>query len=174
MPAATLALEWESIKMLCVSLGVRPAIRQMGLEGTSTAETIRKRAQREGWLDGIARDQPVPITVSKPVPNVPKSPAEALAEAYREDRVETRMSVSRAARKAAKTLEDKSGHELIADGGVTLKTVAQTASLVHGWQEQSQARVVVCLQALEQSATVTLDPVQQGDAYDPEMDASNY
>jgi hypothetical protein len=81
-------------------------------------------------------------------PNAP-SPAERQAELYRNQRVETRLHISNAALKASKTLSDKSGPDLIADGGTTLKTVAQAASLVHGWQEQSQQRVIVSLQAIE-------------------------
>ena len=170
MPA-TLEIDREAVKVLVMELGCREAARRMGLN----ENTVMAWSRRFGWLETRPANVPLPPSVIQPARNA-RTASEALADAYKDDRVQTRLAMSRATRKAATALEQKDGNSLLSDGGTTLKTVAQAASLVHGWQEQSQARVVVCLQALEQSqgAELSVSPIDTNADYDPEMDASNY
>lgn len=151
MAAVPLDLEWPAIKILCLSMGIRPAIREMGYEGTSTAEAIRKRAHREGWLENVPRNVPLPPTMSpKPpsiVPNVTYDPATALINAFKDDMVQTRLGGSRLVRRQVKHLEQKSDHELVADGGGTVLTVLKGAALVHDWATQGTQKVTVCIQS---------------------------
>jgi hypothetical protein len=146
-------------------MGIRPAIREMGYEGTSTAEAIRKRAHREGWMANVPRNVPLPPTMSpKPpsiVPNVTFDPATALINAFKEDMVQTRLGASRLVRRQVKHLEEKPDNELVADGGGTVLTVLKGAALVHDWASQGTQKVTVCIQAGAGASEVALPDAAQ-------------
>lgn len=154
MPAA-LDVDKEQVRMLVLEVGCAEAARRLGI----AHDTVRQWACRGRWIADRPASQPLPPTHRRPVTLV-ATPAQALADAYRDDRIQTRLSMSRAARKAATTLEQRDGDELLTDGGQTLKTVAQATALIHGWSDQTQARVVVSLQSLEQAPEIetVIDP----------------
>lgn len=163
MAGATLEIDKEQVRVMVHTHGCRATARILGM----SEDTVKSWSRRYGWIEEL-KPRPLPASMVKTIaPNAP-SPAEKQAELYRSQRVETRLNISGAALKASKRLAEKSPDELLSDGGTTLKTVAQAASLVHGWQEQTQSRVVVCLQALEQSQIdVTPSPSEGSEEIDP-------
>lgn len=52
MPAA-LATDWNEVETLCVTIGVREAARQLGLN----EDSVKTRCRREGWLTKRAEQQ---------------------------------------------------------------------------------------------------------------------
>jgi len=70
-----------------------------------------------------------------------------MMDAWRDDMVQTRLGGSRIVRKQITELEQRSGAELVADGGGTVLTVLKGAALVHDWSNQGTQKVTVCIQA---------------------------
>tara|TARA_R110000868_G_C10728081_1_gene751347 strand:+ start:403 stop:867 length:465 start_codon:yes stop_codon:yes gene_type:complete len=130
--AAPLDVDREKVKMLCMSLGVREAARQMSLPES----TVKSWCTRGKWL---ASTRPTPAMIAPP-PTVLRassasnpiiSPADALANALADDSKATRISLSRSARNMARQAETA---PLEQAGDVV--QAAKVASMVHGWEEQ--------------------------------------
>lgn len=148
MPAA-LDVDWPAVQILAMSIGLSEAAKRTGI----SYDAIRQRSSREGWLSSIPRDQPLPPTVLQPVTLV-TSPAQAMANAYQDQRIRTRIAHSKVALAVAEDLAVKAEANpasMLSDGGQALVAAAKHASLTHGWQEQSTQRVTLCIQALDQS-----------------------
>lgn len=133
--------DWSSIRAAAVALGsVNEAAKRAAIhfpqdQQQSIIERIRKRAYREGWLEKHREIMSQPMTTrsngtlsqkreSHPVP----SGAEILENTLKEDERETKISLSRSARKLAKDAEDA---PLESAGDIL--SVAKIASTVHGW-----------------------------------------
>lgn len=155
MPAA-LDVDHEQFRMLCFELGYEEASRRTGIK----AGTLRQWSLREEWEKNRTVSEPVSPTKIQPVTLV-TSPAQALASAFRDDMVQTRLGASRVARRAVAALERRDDDELLADGGETMLKVTKNAAIVHDWAGQGNtARIVVSLQGLEQTQAIELEPDQ--------------
>lgn len=136
--------------MLVMEVGVTEASRRTGID----LSTVKQWSARGGWL-AHTRAKPSLPTSMQPTPvtgivtGVTRQPADALRDILAEDDRETRISLSRSARRLAKEAENA---PLEQAGDV--KQVAQTAALVHRWQEAGQAgaSVVVNIALLGQQA----------------------
>lgn len=132
MPAA-LDVNWEEVKMLAISIGVREAARRMEL----SEDAVRQRSSREGWLANLPRSQPLPPSMVRPVTNVTTG-SNALANAMREDATEARASVLRTARRAVARVERCDDDELIVPEVATvLNQHTKTLSMAGGWNAQT-------------------------------------
>lgn len=171
MPAK-LEIDREQVRLLVIQHGVRETAKMLGLP----YQTVGSWSSRFGWIAALQTPAPkLPPSMSKPANganNAPISPVDAATEAYRDERVRARLNYSKAALAVSEEIASLPGKALLADGGQAFKNVVQTTAIIHGWQEQTQSRVVVCLQALEQSSVATLDvtPTESGDAHDPMFD----
>lgn len=129
MPAA-LDLPWEAIKTLCFAIGVRPALRQMGIEHHEDA--VYQRAKREGWqLRNVPRNLPVPPTVKQPVSLV-RSPQEALRAELSELNAKSRLGIARGLAKGAEHISQMDG-ETIVEEAANVKQTVQSLALTHSW-----------------------------------------
>lgn len=145
MPAP-LAVDREQVRMLHAELGAAEVSRRTGIpEGT-----IRQWARREGWNEGHKAKQslvagfPTPakaeLAATLPASLRPVAvagvtkPADALSEILAEDERETRLSLSRAARKLSRDGETAR----LDQAGDVLQT-GKLAALVHRWEASDQA-----------------------------------
>lgn len=101
---------------------------ELGYDETSVrtgikAPTLRKWAERGKWW---TTDKP-----TKAVTNVTQAPAQALADTLAEHERETRLSLARYARTAAKDAEQASLRD-----APTVKQLGQLAGIVHKWDSE--------------------------------------
>jgi hypothetical protein len=129
-------ISWEAVKTLAAVVGVREAARQMGL----SEEQVKKRCTREGWLSTpearIANQRAVAMRsgTSAPIPLSPMSPAALVHAEIAQLGSKTRLSLARGIAKAGEHIESMDGQEILIDAQ-NIKSVAQTADLVHGWKD---------------------------------------
>lgn len=113
--------------MLVMSIGVRDAARKLELNENTVLDWSRKGK----WL---ADCRPTPAKAPPPAsmasPIGPIKPADALQSILSEDERETRLSLSKAARRMAKTAEDAP----LEQAGDALQA-GKLASLVHRWEK---------------------------------------
>jgi hypothetical protein len=136
-------VNWEAVRVLAVAVGIREAARRLGI----SEEATMKRSQREGWLrDPETRAVNVRLTsqrqsetasqrlaVSATGPQM--SPATAMAGELAQLNGKTRLGLARAQAKVAEHVAERSGAENL-DDAQKIKAAAQTANLIHGWQDQ--------------------------------------
>jgi uncharacterized protein YjcR len=112
----------EAIRVLVLQHGQREAARIAGLN----ENTVRSWALRYKWS--------TPNSASKVQPNghspLVERIADELAEAERETKLSLARSVKHLAKKTEKTTLKQSGN---------VKNVAQTAAIVHRWDQKDQA-----------------------------------
>jgi hypothetical protein len=142
MPAP-LAVDKEQVRMLVLSIGVRQAARQMGIaEGT-----VQDWSAAGKWL---ADTRPTPAKLPPPAsmvsPTSPTKPADALRDVLSDDSRETRISLSKAARKLAKKAE-----EADLDQAGDVLQAAKTAALVHSWEQAGGSHMVINVALLGRS-----------------------
>lgn len=136
-----LAVDREAVRVLVVALGSAEAARKMGLN----ADTVRQWAKRGGWTEGavsrasLVTGEPTPAKLAMAA-TLPESmrpvivtgvtkPADALREALEDDSRETRLSLSRSARKMARDAENAPLNQ----AGDVLQ-VGKLSALTHGWE----------------------------------------
>lgn len=155
-PTPAAPVNWEAVRMLALTVGVRESARRCGL----SEEAVKKRCTREGWLvDPIAREsarasvqlrsqlnRPAPASGLVPI----LSPSAALSAELAALSGESRVSIARTVAKAGKHFETMDAPSVIADAQ-NLKSIAQTADLVHGWKDQAP-QVKIRLDVLNGSA----------------------
>jgi hypothetical protein len=136
-------VNWEAVRVLAVAVGVREAARRLGI----SQEATMKRSQREAWLrDPEARAANARLnsqrqsdaasqrlTMSATCPRM--SPAAAMAGELAQLNGKTRLCHARAQAKVAEHVAERSGAENL-DDAQKIKAAAQTANLIHGWQDQ--------------------------------------
>lgn len=160
-------VNWEAVRMLALTVGVREAARRMGI----SEEATMKRSQREGWLSApeakqahaMALQHRTGITVS------PQMSASAiLAAEMKALNEKTRIGHARAAAKVAEHIQELPAHELL-EKAQDVKATAQHADLVHGWKESGPASVKLRLDvvgsAQEPVIDVQADIVTPSDSY---------
>jgi hypothetical protein len=125
----------ESIKTLVIAHGVAEAHRLTGIP----LGTIKAWSARYRWL----KNKPDPIV--QPLCN--RSPADALATTLQADNEQTKLGLSKAARKAAKHAERMTPVQVL-NVSRGLKNVAEIAEKVHGWNNSARTTSVFAQQAV--------------------------
>ncbi len=148
----------EAVKTLVIALGVRPAARQLNL----AEPTVQRWSAKYGWLK---QPEPTPIPLSIRPTTVTTKPADALKNALADDSKATRLSLSRAARKAAQTLEEAPGAVVIKQAQ-NMRHVAATAAQVHSWDQQRSSSGPVTLNIMADNAAVQVLSSTEQDSQD--------
>ena len=118
MPAAK--ANKEAIRILVLEHGQREAARIAGLN----ENTVRSWAMRYNWS--------TPTAATKTQPNGHSALVERISDELSENERETRLSLSRYARRAAQDAEKASLRD-----APYVKAAAQVAGITHKWGEQS-------------------------------------
>jgi hypothetical protein len=118
-------------------------------------EQVKKRCTREGWLSTPEAKHANQLAVAgrsgKTAALVPiMSPAAAINAEISSLGSKTRLSLARGIAKAGQHIESMDGQEILMDAQ-NIKSVAQTADLVHGWKD-SAPQVKIRLDVLSGSA----------------------
>lgn len=102
-----------------------------------------KRSSREKWLVK-AEDarQSITLSASKPLSANVRTGADAVKESLADDSQETKVSWSKALRKAAKHAEEMQPGDLMANAQ-NVKALIGGSAQVHGWQEAGGAGTTV-------------------------------
>lgn len=153
----------DALKLLVAEHGIRGTARLLQMDDRQTM-AFRQRATRGKWMQdpAIAAIRANAITVSpanvaKPiVANV--SPQAAVMAELQALGSETRVSLARGIAKAGKHIAELSGPDIVADAG-NVKSIAQTADLVHGWKD-SAPQVKIRLDVLNGSAETPVFDVE--------------
>lgn len=129
-------IDHEQVRMLVLTLGVRAAARKLNL----SENTVLAWSRKGGWLAHarpvVAETLPIPPTISQTLTTI--SPADALRDVLAEDSRETRISLSRSARRMA---QDAEAAPLESAGDVL--QVAKVAAMVHGWESAGSGGVTL-------------------------------
>ena len=107
----------EEVRLLAIEIGVREAARRLGLE----EDRVRQWSSRHKWFSKSSKTQLV-TTVTKP--------SEVLMDELADNERETRLSLSRYARRAAQDAESASLRD-----SPYVKQAAQVAGIVHKWND---------------------------------------
>jgi len=113
----------EQVRILALQIGVRPAARQLGLN----EDTVCSWASRYDWKTPTTQPGPQNSASKLQASYVADSVASELAENERE----TRLSLSRYARRAAKDSESATLKD-----APYVKAAAQVAGITHKWGDQ--------------------------------------
>lgn len=147
-------VNWEAVKMLALVVGVRESARRMGI----SEEAVKKRCTREGWLaDPAAREiarRSVQERSGLTVAGSPHlSPAAIIHAELADLGSKTKLGIARGLARAADVVGEMGGVQVI-DNAHEIKSVAQTASLVHSW-DRSVAQPKIRLELLASKGEVT-------------------
>lgn len=144
MPAA-FDIDRESVKTLCVAIGVRAAARKLNLP----EDTVRQWSCRGKWFSHHSPPppKPQPPTVLQPktdaVTNV-TTPSETLKNALEADSRASKIGLSAATRRAADAFAKKKGSSVIKQAQ-QLRHVVAAAATLHGWTESKETGLTVNL-----------------------------
>jgi len=111
----------EEVRAVVMELGYNEASAKLGIK----ACTLRQWAKRFNWNGTIKHSQETVTTVTKPI--------QVLADELADNERETRLSLSRYARRAIAAV-NKSVHP--AKWTKEAKDIAQTAGITHRWGDQ--------------------------------------
>jgi hypothetical protein len=144
-------INWEAVKMLALVVGVRESARRMGI----SEEQVKKRCTREGWLSTPEAQAANKLAVAgrsgKTAALVPvMSPTAALHAELQALGSKTKLGIARGLARAGEVIGDMGGVQII-DNAHEIKSVAQTADLVHGWKDAAP-QVKIRLDVLSGSA----------------------
>jgi len=148
-------IDWPAVRVLAIAVGVREAARRLGI----SEEATMKRCQREGWLTTpearLAASNAVSLRQPSALSAAVRTPANALAEAMREDSVQCRASLLRTARRASARVERCDDDELmLPEVATVLNQHAKTAALAGGWNAQSTVGLKIQLGAVSSEPLV--------------------
>lgn len=150
MPAR-LNVDREQVRMLVLSVGVREAARRVGLK----EDTVAQWSCRGRWL-AQPDPTPVPPSVMRPVSDVIKLPADALAEVIAADGRATRIAAVRYARKAVEHAQSLSAGEALASAQ-DVKAVLQGLVIADGSWQQGGSQVNLQVNLLSNNRTPELE-----------------
>jgi len=135
-----LNVDWPAVRVLAVAVGVREAARQMGI----SQDAVRQRSKREGWM--ASPKAVAQRALAKPVTNVSPdalSPADALANVFRERRQRCKLGLSQYAAEAA---EEAAEHQDKLKISRATKDVADIHRTI--WPEESANNSILNLAVL--------------------------
>lgn len=131
-----LDVDREQVRMLVMELGCTEAAKRTGIP----LNTVLQWSSRGKWLAHTRQPVSLPKSMTPTTVIGVIKPADALANALAEDSCETRMSLSRSARKMARDAESAD----LAQAGDVLQ-VGKLAALTHGWADGSQTNVKIAI-----------------------------
>lgn len=174
-PSVATPVNWEAVRALAMVVGVREAARRMGIKESAA----QQRSAREGWLSSpeakranqMAIAQRSGLTVA---PCNQLSPAALISAELTALGSKTKLGIARGLARAGEVIGEMGGVQVI-DNAHEIKSVAQTADLVHGWKDaapQVKIRLDVLGSAAESapidiSADVVSDSWGEESAADP-------
>jgi hypothetical protein len=140
MPAPS-TTDWPAVKATAIA---RNSIKEAAALHNVPYDAAKQRACREKWPVGRrlgkavqeakSLEQAQLVKVNPSAVTSVTSTADALVTALAEDNRETRMSLSSATRKAARSLQGMPGGDIV-NGARKLKDVVSSAGIIHGWNE---------------------------------------
>lgn len=148
-------IDWESVKMLALEVGVREAARKLGL----SEERVKKRCTLDGWLSNPSARRIAQQAVQQrnlPVPQV--SPSAALHAELLILGSKTKLGIAKGLARAGEVIGEMGGVQVI-DNAHEIKSVAQTASIVHNW-DKSQGVPKIRLELLAEKGEVSAIEVE--------------
>lgn len=123
----------EEVKLLAISVGVREAAKQIGLN----ENTVLSWSKRDKWFV----DPPKPATLTKQkgqAISAITSPSEVLITQLRDDSEQTKLSLSRSVRRGAKALEAMP--DIVPfTAADKVKHLVGAASQLHGWEQSKES-----------------------------------
>jgi hypothetical protein len=139
--------DWEAVKATAIA---RNSIKEAAKLHNVPYTAAKKRASREKWPVGRrpakavreakAFNQGQLVKANPRAVSCVTSTADALVIALENDSQETRLDLSKAARKAAKAFRTMQGRAVISEAQ-NLKHVVNSASQLHGWEERPMVGV---------------------------------
>lgn len=132
MDKQTREAQREAVKVLAIAVGVREAARQTGLE----ENRVLKWSERYRWFKNEPKPQPPTVRKDNVITVI--KPSDALANALSEDGKETKLSLSRSIRKAAKHVDTELDGREVFQGSDKVKHLVGAASMVHGWEKEEE------------------------------------
>lgn len=141
MSEPTTAVSDDALKLLVAEHGVRGTARLLGMDERQT-HAFRQRVTRGKWLDDpsmkalrVHSEEVGPGRPSAPV--VAKmSPVAALQAEIAALGAQTKYGLAKGMASAAAVIQEMPG-AVVLENAQNVKSVAQTASLVHNWDRQS-------------------------------------
>lgn len=130
-------IQWDAVKALAMVVGVREAARRMEI----SEDMVRQRSCREGWLKSPEAKAAVAAahanrsaahSLEARGGRHHPSPAALLAAELAILGGQSRLSLARGVKKASEHIESLPGAEIL-ENAQNVKSMAATASLVHGW-----------------------------------------
>jgi hypothetical protein len=155
MSEQTMAVSDDALKLLVAEHGVRGTARLLGMDESQT-HAFRQRATRGKWMlePAIAaiRAKSDSVIIGRPSSPVvaSMSPTQAIHAELNTLGHKTRLSLARGIAKAGEHIESLEGKQIVEDAQ-NIKSVAQTADLVHGWKDAAP-QVKIRLDVLSGSA----------------------
>jgi len=167
-------VNWEAVRMLALTVGVRESARRMGL----SEDRVRQRCTREGWLatpeartlNKRALEERSGLTCRQ------LSPSAAFQGELNALGAKSRLSLARGIAKAGAHIETLDGAAIL-DKSSDVKSVAQTADLIHGWKDsapQVKIRLDVLGAAQEGAIMEVESSVSPSAVWDNEDDLDSY
>ncbi len=131
MNATPVTIDKESVRMLAIQIGVRPAARKLGLN----EDRVCKWSERGNWFPAL------PDVQGKTVSTV-SNPGDVLLATLAEHECKTKLGLAKFAKHAIGQI-NKSVHPV--KYTTEAHSVAKTAAIVHRWdaKEQSSGNVIV-------------------------------
>lgn len=170
-----LDVDKEAVRMLVLTMGVREAARQMGLN----EDTVLAWSSRGKWLAHLNAPPVIkPISMQKVSAINAISPVKALENSLQVLGKETRYGLAKAAKKGAECAAELSGAEVL-NNARSIKEIAGVASIVHSWGETQASVHISCMggeqpgEALEIDVEVSSVPEIEdsyNDDYAPDID----
>ncbi len=174
-----IAISDDALKLLVAEHGVRGTARLLELDERQTM-AFRQRAQRGKWMQDPAiaaiRQRAVsiaPANVARPIVSA-VSPQAALASELASLGQQTRLSLAKGMAKAGAHIQEMPAEAIVADAG-NVKSIAQTADLVHGWKD-SAPQVKIRLDVLNANAETPVFEVKTETitAWEPSDNVDDY
>lgn len=120
----------DAVKMLAIAVGLTEAARRLGLNEAR----VRQWSCRGKWF-AKPEPQQLPPTMTKHAVTSVTTPVDALVDSLADDAKETKLALSKATRKAAKTFAGMQGSKVI-DKSKALSHVTAAAARIHAWDER--------------------------------------
>ena len=140
----------EEVRLLAIEIGVREAARRLGLN----EDRVCQWSKRGNWFS-----TPKQINAKATLVSTVSKAGDILIDELADNERETRLSLSRYARRAAKDAEQASLKD-----APYVKSAAQVAAITHKWGDQDKANTHFTLNVLNlNSLEVRQEPTSEAD-----------